>query len=108
LLAATWYADARTGIDALVERQASLQVLYGLLRLAFDASADNNVRARSLAAVQELDGWLARRSPRDKAMRAHYAFARYEIDRLQDDPAALETLVPATLPPGSPIGSYSE
>jgi hypothetical protein len=58
--------------------------------------------------VQELDAWLAKRSPRDQAMRAHYAFARHEIDRLQDDPAAFETLVPATLPPGSPIGSYSE
>jgi hypothetical protein len=108
LLAATWYANASTGIDAVIARQASLQVLYGLLGLAFDASADNNVRARSLSAVQELDGWLAKRSPRDQAMRAHYAFARHEIDRLQDDPAALESLVPATLPPGSPIGSYSE
>ena len=108
LLAATWYADARNGIDGVIAREASMQVLYGLLGLAFDANADNDVRARALFAVEELDAWLAKRSPRDSAMRAHYRFARYEIDRLQKNPEALETLVPATLPPGSPIGSHSE
>jgi hypothetical protein len=85
-----------------------MQVLYGLIGLAFDVSADMDVRATSLAAVQELDTWLAKRSPRDAATRAHFAFARNEISRLQDDPAALEILEPVTVPPGSPIGSYSE
>jgi hypothetical protein len=108
LLDATWYADSSTGMNAIIARQANMQVLYALLGLASNASADNDVRARSLSAVQDLDSWLAKRSPRDSAMRAHYRFARYEIDRLQNDPEALETLVPATLPPGSPIGSYPE
>ena len=108
LLASTWYAKPSNDIDALIGRQANMQVLYGLLRLALNANADTDVRARSLAAVQELDSWLAKRSPKDDAMRGHYALARHEIDRLQKDPAAIESLVPATLPPGSPIGSYSE
>jgi len=108
LLDATWHADARNGVDGVIAREASMQVLYGLLGLAFDANADNDVRARALFAVEELDAWLAKRSPRDSAMRAHYRFVRYEIDRLQSNPEALESLVPATLPPGSPIGSHSE
>jgi hypothetical protein len=108
LLDATWYADSSTGMNAIIARQANMQVLYALLGLASNASADNDVRARSLSAVQDLDSWLAKRSSRESAMRAHYRLARYEIDRLQNDPEALETLVPATLPPGSPIGSYPE
>jgi hypothetical protein len=39
-------------------------------------------------------------------MRAHYGFARFEIDRLRRDPAQLEQVNPVTVPPGSPIGSY--
>ncbi len=108
LLDASWYAESGEGTEATIQRQTNMQVLYGLLGLAFDASADTDVRATALAAVQELDAWLAKRSPRDVTLRAHFAFARSEISRLQADPAAIELLVPATVPPGSPIGSYSE
>jgi len=107
LLNTSWYADVGDGIEANIQRQTSLQVLYGLLGLAFNANADSQVRASALAAVQELDAWLAKRSTRDTDMRAHFAFARYEIARLLADPAAIETVVPAPIPPGSPIGSFS-
>ena len=108
LLGASWYSEERAGTEAAIQRQTSMQVLYGLIGLAFDVSADTDVRATSLAAVQELDTWLGKRSPRVATMRAHFAFARNEISRLQDNPAALETLELATVPPGSPIGSDSE
>ena len=107
LLNTSWYADVSDGIDAKIQRQTSLQVLYGLLGLAFNAEADSQARASALAAVQELDAWLAKRSTRDADMRAHFAFARYEIARLLADPAAIETVVPAAIPPGSPIGSFA-
>ena len=105
LLDATWYADPGEGATAAIRRQTNMQVLYGLLRLAFHEAADIDVRARALAAIAELERWLAKRSPRDAAMRAHYAFAREEIRRLRDEPAAIEALVPMPVPPGSPIGS---
>ncbi|MGB5630687.1 MAG: zinc-dependent metalloprotease [Woeseiaceae bacterium] len=108
LLNASWYADTGSGTEAQIQRQTSMQVLYALLGLAFDTSADTQVRATALAAVQELETWLAKQSTRDAAMRAHFAFARYEIARLQDNPESLELLVPAPVPPGSPIGSFAE
>jgi hypothetical protein len=107
LLGASWFVDADGGGELSIQRQTSMQVLYGLLGLAFDTTADTQVRAISLAAVQELDAWLAKQSTRDTAMRAHYAFARHEIARLQDNPAAIESLAPVAVPPGSPIGSFS-
>ena len=46
-------------------------------------------------------------TPRDAALGAHYRFARHEIGRLLDDPAALQSVLPVSVPPGSPIGSLS-
>ncbi len=108
LLDESWYADPATGMDAAIQRQTNMQVLYGLLALALDGGADSDVRARAYAAIRELETWLSRRGPNDRALRAQFRFAEYEIERLTDDPAAIETLVPATVPAGSPIGSTSE
>jgi hypothetical protein len=105
LLDASWYAAMPGGIDGAIQRQTNMQVLYGLLALAFDADAAIEARALAFDAVAELDAWLAQQAPRDTSLRAQYAFARHEIERLRHDPAAIETLVPAMAPPGSPIGS---
>jgi hypothetical protein len=108
LLRATWYARPAPAADAMIQRQTNMQVLYGLLRLALDPDADGEVRAQALGAVNELDRWLAKRSSRDPAQDAHFAFARQEIDRLLEDPAAIDSVAPVQAPPGSPIGSHSE
>ena len=105
LLDASWYANPGSGNRAAIRRQTNMQVLYGLIGLAFNDAADVDVRAQALAAVSDLERWLGKRSPRDAAMRAHYALAREEIRRLRNDPALIKTLVPTPVPPGSPIGS---
>lgn len=104
LLDASWYAAPAAGTAAAIQRQTNMQVLYALLGLAFDQAADVGVRAQALAAVEDLDRWLAARSPRAALMRAHYAFARHEIARLRADPAAIRDVLPVTVPPGAPIG----
>ncbi len=104
LLSASWYAEPGSGIEAAIQRQTNMQVLYGLMALAFDEGADGDVRARAYAAVTELQDWLSGRSSRDRAARAQYRFAEQEIRRLMDNPDAIKTLIPATVPPGSPIG----
>ncbi len=105
LLAVSWYADPVDRAAGAVQRQTNMQVLYGLLGLAFNENADVDVRARALAAVTELEQWLSRRAPRDESMRVHFRFAFEEIQRLRNEPAAIKTLVPTPVPPGSPIGS---
>ena len=67
--------------------------------------ADGDVRAIALASITDLSDWLARQSPKSDAWRAHYRFARFEIDRLLADPSQIDALQPVTIPPGSPIGS---
>lgn len=108
LLDASWYQKPLSGTDGAIQRQTNMQVLYGLLGLAFNNDADNEVRALTLDAVQGLDRWLRKRSSKDTAFRAHYGLARFEVERLMKDPSRIETLVPLAVPPGSPIGSFSE
>jgi len=105
LLDATWYAKSAGGISGVIQRQTNLQVLYGLLRLALDTSVDPPARAMALESISDLDRWLSRQSPRDATRRAHYAFARFEIERLLADPSQMELVKPAIIPPGSPIGT---
>ena len=104
ILSASWYAEPGSGIEAAIQRQTNMQVLYGLMALAFDEGADGDVRARAYASVAELQEWLSGRSSRDRASRAHFRFAEQEIRRLMDNPDAIEKLIPPTVPPGSPIG----
>jgi hypothetical protein len=106
LLDASWYRKPSAGMTGAIERQTNLQVLYALLGLAFDANADREVRSIALDAVDGLNTWLSRQSPKDTVLRAHFGFARFEIDRLRRDPALLELVVPTTVPPGGPIGSF--
>jgi len=108
LLEAAWYRPEFDGQDASIQRQTSMQVLYALLRLAFNAEADNDARALALSAVEDLAVWLARQSPRDAMLRAHYRLARFEIERLKSDTTLIESIAPVAAPPGSPIGSFSE
>jgi len=105
LLEASWYRKPANGMTGAIQRQTNLQVVYALLGLAFDSDADAEVRAIALDAIGGLDQWLARQSVKDDTLRAHYGFARFEIDRLRQDPSELSKLAPLTVPPGSPIGS---
>ena len=104
LFNASWYAKPASGVEAAIQRQTNMQVLYGLLTLAFDERADVDVRAIAYAAVSELQAWLSRRGSGDNALRAQYRFAEYEIQRLLENPDAIKTLTPVLVPPGPPIG----
>jgi len=106
LLDASWHQKPAGGMTGAIQRQTNLQVMYALLGLAFNAAADGDVRAIALDAIDGLDTWLARQSSKDSVLRAHYGFARFEINRLRQDPAELLNIAPVTVPPGSPIGSY--
>ena len=77
------------------------------MALAVDYSADAQVRAITLDAVERLDDWLAARiaGENQNDWRAHYRFGRFEIDRMRRDPASIAPAEAVKVPPGEPIGS---
>ena len=99
-----WFDAGNTAI----ERQTGGILLARLLQLSVNPDADTQVRATALAALDQLDDWLAGRSSDDVATNAHYGLARLQIERMRHDPASVEAIVPVTPPPGSPIGAMTE
>ncbi len=109
LLRATWYSNQRAGADGEIQRTTNSLVLERLMLLGANQEADTQVQAIAFDAITELDSWLAARTAdeTDRQWRAHYRLARHQIERMLEDPASLETLVPVVPPPGSPIGSLA-
>ena len=107
LLRTTWFANRQDGIDAEIQRAVNNLVLERLMMLAVNESADGQARAIALDAVNRLGDWLASwtASEIDTAWRAHYAFGRFRIEQMRNDPASIEQIQPVTVPPGEPIGS---
>lgn len=107
LLRATWFASPQSGIDGEIQRQTNNLVLEKLMMLAVNNEADAQVRAIVLDAINQLDDWLAPRaaSENDSAWRAHYGFARFQIEQMRNDPSSVEQIAPVTVPPGEPIGT---
>jgi len=110
LLRATWFASHRSGIDGVIQRQTNNLALERLMMLAVNSSADSQVRAIALDAINQLDNWLLSRatSENDSSWRAHYGFGRFQIQQMRDDPSSIEQIEPVTIPPGEPIGTTQD
>ncbi len=106
LVRATWHSRQRPDIEGEIQRATNSLVLERLMLLSINPEVDEQVRAIAFDRISELDNWLATRIAREGARRwrAHYRFARHRIRRMLEDPASLETLVPVSPPPGSPVG----
>jgi hypothetical protein len=102
LLALAWFEESG---DAEIQALTADMLLTQLLQLSVNPAADATVRATALAAVNRLDTWLAGRSAASAMAHPHYGLARLQIERMRRDPASVATIVPVSVPPGSPIGS---
>lgn len=99
LMAATWHAKDRRGLEREVAHTVDYVVLARLMGLAIDPTAP--VEARSIAAdkVNELKTYLNASPPE--------ADRRYALDLIaafERDPKSLELPKPLAPPPGQPIG----
>jgi hypothetical protein len=92
LLAATWHAKSRTGLETEVAKTVNYVVLIRLLGLAVDETAPPQVRSTATAAVTRL-----KTSTTD-------AFALDLIAKFERNPKELTLPKLAEAPPGQPIG----
>jgi hypothetical protein len=106
LLRASWLAFQQSGVAGELQRAVNNLALEKLMLLAINKEADTQVRAIALDAINRIDKRLAQRvnNETDNGWRAHYGFARFQIERMRTDPASIEATEPVLTPPGEPIG----
>jgi len=109
LVRATWFSRPRSGIDGEIQRVTNSLVLERLMLLSINEEADEQVRAIAFDRINQLDNWLSEQLAvvTTRRWRSHFSLSRHRIKRLREDPASLDTLVPVTPPPGSPIGDFA-
>ncbi|MGI8785795.1 MAG: zinc-dependent metalloprotease [Acidobacteriota bacterium] len=106
LLAATWKAGEKPGLQGEVRRAVNSTVLYQLMGLAASDRASPQVRATAALKVDQLRGWMAAQLPAaaDEARRASLSFAVSQIRQFQDNPRQFQLVRPLDPPDGPPIG----
>jgi Met-zincin/Domain of unknown function (DUF5117) len=108
LWTATWKSQPHDANGAAMQRAVDDVALSGVMELASNAGASPEVRAMTLAKLEELRVWAATEAAQGKAeeTKAHLQFAVAQIRKFEVDPAqVLKPSEPLETPPGSPIGS---
>ena len=106
LMATTWHAPRRAGVQGALQRTVTQSVALRLAALANDDGADRAVRAGALITLQDLMTKLAKgkfKTP-SRQWAAHDRFVLAQLERELGDPATRTAAPSATPPPGSPIG----
>ncbi len=99
LMAATWRAKDRTGLQREVAHAVDYVVLTRLMDLALDQTAPTEVRAIATDKVNDLKTYLTTTHPE-----ADLKYALDLIATFQRDPKSLQLPKPAEPPPGQPLG----
>lgn len=111
LLKATWELPVRSGANgpqlAAVERTVDDVVLTQLMMLASNEKASPEVRAVTLAKLEELKRWAdAPATRQSEEAAAHRNWAVSQIRKFEQEPTqVLKPTEPLTPPPGQPIGT---
>jgi Met-zincin/Domain of unknown function (DUF5117) len=107
LLAATWKAPPSSGYYGAIQRTVDSVVLERFMTLAASDRASAQVRGVALLKLDELGKWMATQAPsaQEPDMRAHFFFAKSQIDRFEKNSTNLQPPTRPTLPEGDPIGT---
>ena len=108
LINASWKNRRGTGSSAEIHRVVDNVVLFNFMSLAANESAAHQARSIASLKITMLKEWLAKESKtvKDEDVRAHYAFALYQIEQWRQDPKKISLPRPSEPPPGQPIGDY--
>ena len=103
LLAQTWKADRRTGMEAMVQLQTEQIVLTYLMALATDESASFAARAAGQKALADLKTFIEeqKKTAKEESYLAHLTLA---LERLKSPDKAKPAAQHKEMPPGAPIG----
>ena len=107
IVSATWKTPHGDGPKEQIANTVDMVVLFGLMALAANDHALDEVRAIARLELHELNGWLnaSLGSPRPLLDPAHVSFASWQIMQFEKDPRRIELAPPVEPPDGPPIGT---
>jgi hypothetical protein len=102
LLAATWKAPARKGMEKLIQQQTSQLLLTYLLAVSVDDNASFETKAVVTKALNDLKKYIEAQQKlvKDESLSAHFKLA---LERMKAPEKAKPT-IHKEIPPGAPIG----
>ena len=102
LLAATWKAPAKKGMEKLIQQQTNQVLLTYLLAASIDDNASFETKAAVTKALSDLKKYieLQQKLVKDESLSAHFILA---LERMKAPEKAKPTIHKET-PPGAPIG----
>lgn len=104
LINATWKSTmVRSGYNGEIERLVEKLALSQLIDLSRNKDVTPQVRALIALKIQELKGWLATRTSNDVKQKAHYLFAKQQIEEANTNAADMISVSPMSPPEGQPI-----
>ncbi len=103
VVAQTWKADRRTGMEAMVQLQTEQMVLTYLMALATDENASFAARAAGQKALTDLKTFIEaqQKTAREDNYSAHLLLA---LERMKSPDKAKPAVQHKEMPPGAPIG----
>ncbi|MBM3764425.1 MAG: DUF5117 domain-containing protein [Acidobacteria bacterium] len=104
LLAATWNAPVRAGMQSEIQKAVNMVALHHLMALAANEQAAPGARAQAAGALRRVKVALTNKGSNDASWEALYRFAIAQIDRFERDPKVIPVPKPLEPPPGQPIG----
>ncbi len=103
-LFARCFGPAQTGLSGMIQRRNGAALLAHWRRLVTAAEVSPEVRAGAHAALSAGAQWLGSQQGARSETAQFYRYQLWLIEQFMAHPDAEETLMPRTLPPGSPIG----
>jgi len=102
LLAATWKAPVKKGMEKLIQQQTSQVLLTYLLAVSVDENASFETKALVIKALSDLKKYISlhQKLVKDESLSAHFILA---LERMKAPEKAKPT-IHKEMPPGAPIG----
>jgi hypothetical protein len=104
LIQQTWKTETVKGYKGEIQSMVRKTTLKGLLGLAANARASENVRAAAMVEIEDLKQWLiSQRSTTDTKLKGDVLFSLSQIGQFEADPSKFKPADSPTMPPGAPI-----
>jgi len=102
LLAATWKASVKKGMEKLIQQQTSQILLTYLLAVSVDENASFETKALITKALSDLKKYIEvqQKLVKDESLSAHFILA---LERMKA-PEKVKPTIHKEMPPGAPIG----